>query len=320
MDELYDFVDVLSGICHSGIVYALHFCGVHFRASYLQRFRRTQEQGVAALSFGTDIVELGIVHQVPTCHGIDDLGHLSAAESDDGHEFCAFLPESWRLCQYDDVAAVALSLPVFQGYAVGDAPVEEAAAPHLHRSGDDRERCRSAEPFQTFVVEGAEMVVYGFCGLGIGADDAEVRRVGFEGVVVEDVHLRGYVVVCIFRPHQVAGENPGAQAAVAPVVAETDVVAQGALALVRLVVATHSGTGRNADDAVEAYPVVHHHVHDAYGEQDAESASFKYQSDFHICFVEGGSFLIVSWLKSPHHILLYFIQYYYILYRFYAPT
>ena len=128
MDELYDFVNVLSGICHSGIVYALHFCGVHFRASYLQRFRWAEQQGVAALSFGTDIVELGIVHQVPTCHGIDDLGHLSAAESDDGHEFCAFLPEPWRLCEYDDVAVVALSLPVFQGYAVADAPVEEASS------------------------------------------------------------------------------------------------------------------------------------------------------------------------------------------------
>ena len=287
MDELYDFVDVLPGVIHSGIVYALHLCRVHLRASYLQRFRRTQEQGVAALSLGAHVVELCVVHKVPPCQSVYNLRHFPAADLDDGHEFCAFLPEPWRLCQYDDVAAVALSLPVFQGYAVADAPIEEASAPHLHRSGDDRERCRSAEPFQTFVVEGAEMVIYGFCADGIGADDAEVRRVGFEGVVVEDVHLRGYVVVCIFRPHQVAGEEPGAQAAVAPVVAETQVVAQGALALVRLVVATHSGTGRNADDAVEAYPVVHHHVHDAYGEQDAESASFKYQSGFHICFVGG---------------------------------
>ena len=124
MDELYDFVNVLSGICHSGIVYALHFCGVHFRASYLQRFRWAEQQGVAALSFGTDIVELGIVHQVPPCQGVYNLWHFPAADLDDGHEFCAFLPETWRLCQYDDVAAVALALPVFQGYAVADAPVE----------------------------------------------------------------------------------------------------------------------------------------------------------------------------------------------------
>ena len=69
--------------------------------------------------------------------------------------------------------------------------------------------------------------------------------------------------------------------------AEAQVVAQGAPWLVRFVVATHCGTGRNADDAVETDAMFHHYVHDAYGEEDAQSATFKYQSGFHIKCVWG---------------------------------
>ena len=52
------------------------------------------------------------------------------------------------------------------------------------------------------------MVVYGLCRPGIGADDAECRGVGRESVVVEDVQLRGDVVVGIFSTYEVAGQEP----------------------------------------------------------------------------------------------------------------
>ena len=73
-------------------------------------------------------------------------------------------------------------------------------------------------------------------------------------------------MVGVFRAEEVAGGDPGAQAAISPVLGEAFVVAYGPARLIGDEVGTEGRPRRHAHDAVEGDVVFHHHVHHSGGE------------------------------------------------------
>lgn len=71
-----------------------------------------------------DVIKLGIVHLVPSAHGLDYRGILTHEEAE--YPFCSrLLAVVEGLGEYYDVAFKTLALEIFQGDGVADATIKE---------------------------------------------------------------------------------------------------------------------------------------------------------------------------------------------------
>ena len=186
-----------------------------------------------------------------------------------------------RLGQDDDVLVVALGLEEGEGQGVRNAAVHVLVAVQLDGLCRDGQRRGGTEPFHVLVVAGVESVVDRFDRVVVRRDDPELHRVLPVSLEVEDVVLDRQHMVAEVRVVQVAGGQERGEAAVAGVFREPLVVADDAPGLLRFVVASEGGAGRDADGTVEFHVVFEKDVHDTGGKETAHGAAFKDKSAFH---------------------------------------
>ncbi len=139
------------------------------------------------------------------------------------------LAEIARLGEHHDVAAVADTLEVLQGYGVADASVEHAPSViHTYGTCDHRHGGRGPEPFERVVADTVHDVVDGVAGVDIGTHYVKLRGIFFEGLRVKDVKFEREGVVGKFSSDKIAACQERAQPHVAGVVVKAHVVAQHA--------------------------------------------------------------------------------------------
>jgi len=241
-----------------------------------ERVLWTEDEAVAGGLLLGDIAELSVVHLVAVLPGGQESGGVAQGTADDWQ-----VPEGLFLIvcglrEDDEVALKALLLEIAEGDGVGDAAVEEALAADGDDARDDGHGRGCEDPLQHIFGEMVEPAIDRSAGIDIGGDEMELHRVAVKGGDVEGIETQGEVVVSEARAKDAASGEPRPEAAVAQVVGVAQVIAQDAARLMALVVATEAGARGDTHDAVEAHASLHEDVHDACGEEAAQTAAFEY--------------------------------------------
>ena len=139
--------------------------------------------------------------------------------------------------------------------------------------GGQRHGRRGLHPAHVLGIAGAALVVDGFAGAQVGADDEKVHRRGAESLLVEGVEFFRHDVVAEILAIEIAGAQQVAEAGIPLVVAILGVVADDAPDLMRLEVAAEHCTGGYPDGAVGGEAVLHENIEDACGEHPAHGTA-----------------------------------------------
>ena len=258
-------------------VHQMQFLRFHLHAADLKRFLRRYDERIAFLSLADHIFHLRVIHLMSALHTLVD-GRIFAQYGLDepaAAQRCLAIVE--RTGQDDDITVIAEALEVLERDGVGHTAIEQELAIERHWLAGHRQGSRCTDPFEHLIVDVVNLVIDRLSGSTVGADEVELHRVLGKGLSVEDIDLCRDDVVAELCIDIVARLDEGAYAHVLRIAHHLEVIAQGSSWLVGLHVDAEACTSRDADDAIEAYqPLGHHLVDDTRGKDAAESASFKY--------------------------------------------
>ena len=184
------------GLAAAFVVGGLQTMGTAFETADFEVGVGADDEGAAGGGFGLGVLYLGVVVGGTLLHGT---AHGGIFPGEEGEEHVlqtgGFLLIAFGLGEDDDVADVALLLEVAQGDRVADTAVEERLTVKRDGAADAGHTGGGAYPLEGFVVDFAELPIYGEAGLRVGADEMEGHGVAPEGFAVENVVGGGHDVV-----------------------------------------------------------------------------------------------------------------------------
>ncbi len=239
---------------------------------------RPQHQAGAQFLLLPDEVQGLVVPQVPVAKGVRHPGIAAQGQPQHRHQPIRTLDEALRLGQNDDAAVVAHGLEGPQGDGISDAAVQQEAAVHLHGSGRQGHTGRRTKPEHILPSAVMTAVIDRLTRDRVGTHRVEGHGIGRESSPIKGIQPVGNVLIAEGCAEKVAGEEQVPKTGIAPIRAETCVIADDTPDLPGLHIATKNRARRCPDGAVHRDARFHQHIRDARGEHAPHGASLHDQT------------------------------------------